>query len=113
MTIHRMKLDCDPFEKIASGQKIIESRLCDEKRQLIKVGDIIEFSLNNDKGKKVITKVKSLNKYKTFNDLFSAFPVKYFGGISKKFLIDEIKRFYSNEDEKKYGVIGIKIELEK
>ncbi|MDD5721202.1 MAG: ASCH domain-containing protein [Candidatus Pacebacteria bacterium] len=113
MNIYRMKLDREPFEKIASGQKIIESRLYDEKRQLIKVGDSIEFYQNDDEEKRVITKVKSLHKYKTFSELFSAFPVEYFGGISKKFLIREIKRFYSNEDEKKYGVVGIKIELKK
>lgn len=43
-----MKLSQEPFDKIASGEKIIESRLFDEKRRLIKVGDEIEFSQNDN-----------------------------------------------------------------
>ena len=48
MTTHQMKLAKAPFDKIAHGQKIIESRLFDEKRQLINIGDDIEFTQNDD-----------------------------------------------------------------
>lgn len=112
MTTHEMKLSREPFEKIASGQKIIESRLYDEKRRLINVGDIIEFSQGDDEMKMVMTKVKALHRYKTFYELFSAFPAEYFGGTSKEALIEEIEKFYSIEEEQKDGVVGIKIELE-
>lgn len=112
MAIYKMKLSREPFEKIASGQKIIESRLYDKKRQLINVGDHIEFSQSDDDVKKVLVRVKALYRYKTFNDLFSAFPVEYFGGTSKDDLTREIENFYSKEEEQKDGVVGIKIELE-
>lgn len=39
-----MKLNSEPFLKIADGTKTIELRLNDEKRRLIKVGDYIEFT---------------------------------------------------------------------
>ncbi len=39
--IHYMNLADDPFEQIASGNKTIELRLYDEKRQKIKVNDFI------------------------------------------------------------------------
>lgn len=44
---HKMNLFPEPFEMISSGQKTIELRLNDEKRQKIQIGDIIEFSQND------------------------------------------------------------------
>lgn len=41
--IHEMKLQPKYFNYILNGTKRIELRLYDEKRQTIKVGDIIKF----------------------------------------------------------------------
>ena len=109
MTHHQMKLTLEPFEKIISGEKIIESRLYDEKRQQITVGDHIEFSSVDDVTKKINTEVRALYQYASFDDLFSDFPPAYFGGSSKKELLMEIEKFYSQEEQKKYGVIGIRL----
>jgi ASC-1-like (ASCH) protein len=106
-----MKLAAVPFKKIQNGSKIIESRLYDDKRSLISIGDYIEFSNNSNPQEKVKTKVKALYGYGTFLELFSQFPSEYFGEESKDFLIEEIETFYSKEDQKKFGVLGIKIEL--
>lgn len=108
-----MKLAREPFEKIVNGQKIIESRLFDEKRRVIDIGDEIEFSRNDNPSETVKTRVKSLYRYDSFESLFSDFPPEYFGGTSKEFLLEEIGRFYSEEEQRKYGVVGIKIELQK
>lgn len=35
MTTHHLQLAAEPFEAITNGRKTIESRLYDEKRQLI------------------------------------------------------------------------------
>ena len=40
----KMNLCPEPFEMIRTGQKTIELRLNDEKRQKIQIGDTIEFS---------------------------------------------------------------------
>ncbi len=111
MIIHKMKLATAPFEKIASGNKVIESRLYDEKRQQINLGNQIEFVCNDDQSRKVIVIVKALYLYPTFENLFSDFPPLLFGGTSKEELIEEIITFYSKEEQKKYGVVGIKIEV--
>jgi ASC-1-like (ASCH) protein len=110
MATHIMKLSNEPFEKIANGQKTIESRLFDEKRQKINVGDTIKFSSNNDTEHTITTKVKALYHHDSFNDLFSDFPPQYFGGESKESLLKEIHQFYSMEDEARFGVVGISIE---
>ena len=107
-----MKLSKVPFEKIANGSKVIESRLFDDKRKLINVGDFIEFTQGDDLSKKVNTKVKALYRYATFSEFFSDFPSAYFGGESKESLLIEIEQFYSKEEQIKFGVLGIKIEKE-
>ena len=104
-----MNLQPSPFEKIKNGSKTIEVRLLDEKRQLINVGDEIEFS-SVDPSQVIRTKVIELLKYKTFSDLFDAFPPELFGGKNKNDLMG-IYKYYSKEDEGKYGVLGIRLQF--
>lgn len=106
-----MKLATLPFEKIANGTKIIESRLYDERRQQISLGDRIEFVCKDNLARKITTVVKALYLYPDFERMFSDFPPSYFGSISKKELLKEIETFYSKEEQAEYGVVGIKIEL--
>lgn len=110
-TIHKMKLAKEPFDKILNGGKIIESRLFDEKRQLINIGDRIEFSQTNDTSKIIETTVVDLYHYDSFKNLFLSFPSEYFGGASRDVLLEEIGLFYSKEEQEKYGVMGIKIKI--
>ncbi len=110
MTIHKMKLSLIPFEKIANGMKVIESRLYDEKRQKIIVGDAIEFACNEDLNKKILVKVKKLHHYPTFLDMFNNLDINYFDGDSIDELLEEIETFYPKDAQLKYGVIGIEFE---
>ena len=105
-----MKLSSEPFEKIAARTKVIESRLYDEKRQHIALEDEIEFSANDNPENKVKTRVKGLLRYQSFKELFADNDPSLFGGESREFLLNQIKQFYSDRDERKYGVIGIRIE---
>ena len=109
---HKMKLQLNPFEKIKSGSKTIEVRLNDEKRQQIKIGDEIEFSLMDQPNNTIKTKVLDLFHFSTFSELFDSYPAVDFGGTDKEDLMG-IYKYYTQEDEKKYGVVGIKLEYEK
>ena len=106
---HQIKLSVEPFNQVASGAKVIESRLYDEKRQQIALGDEIEFSENDHPENKVNAKVIGLLRYQSFQDLFADHDPSLFGGESREFLLNQIKQFYSDEDEQKYGVVGIRI----
>ena len=106
MAIHQMKLAIAPFGKIVRGEKIIESRLYDKKRQEINPADQIEFTCNDEETKKVLIKVRALYRYADFESLFSDFTSTYFGGASKEELVKEMETFYLKEDQKKYGVIA-------
>lgn len=109
--IHEMKLQPEPFEAIRAGKKIIESRLYDEKRKLIKIGDIIEFRKNPELTESVQAEVVALLNYPNFDSMFSDFPAGWFGLPTKIELIDQIEQFYPQEEQDKYGVVGIKIKL--
>lgn len=108
---HQMKLATGPFNKIASGVKVIESRLFDEKRQQISIGDQIVFSENENPENTVTAVVKGLLQYQTFKELFADHDPSLFGEDSKDFLLTQIKSFYSDKDEQKYGVVGVRLEL--
>ena len=112
VSIFKMKVAKEPFEKIATGTKIIEARIFDEKRRCINIGDHIEFFQDGNLNQKVITKVKDLYRYTTFKELFADFPSTNFGGESTVALLQEIHQFYSSEEEHRFGVIGIQIEKE-
>lgn len=109
MTIHEMKLQPAPFAAIQAGSKIIESRLCDEKRQLIQLGDQILFRNMANLDEMISTRVDGLLRYSTFSAMFSDFPAASFGGDSKGALEEQIYSFYSKKDEAKFGVLGIRI----
>ena len=53
--LHHMNLQPGPFRKVKSGEKTIELRLNDEKRQRVAVGDQIEF-LNLADNSEVVVK---------------------------------------------------------
>lgn len=53
MKIHTMKLHKAPFDLIKEGRQQIESRLFDDKRRGLKVGDYIEFDLRNSPAEKI------------------------------------------------------------
>ena len=106
--LHLMKLQLNPFEKIQSGTKTIEFRLNDEKRRLLNIGDQIEFSIVDNPEQKILTQIVGLHKFKTFKELCSAFDSKSYGSEDKE-EYELMYKYYSKEDEDKYGVLGIEI----
>ena len=108
--LHKMKLQEDPFERIKNGTKTVEFRLYDEKRRTIQIGDEIEFSKLPELQEKLLVKVIDLYKEESFEKLFK----KVFVGEDKEKIIEKAKsmnRFYTPEQEKEYGVVGITIEI--
>ncbi len=106
--LHKMKLNESPFERIKSGEKTIEFRLFDEKRQQIKIGDKIEFSKLPELQEKLIVDVIDLYRDDTFENLFRKL---YSNEEEIKKKTESLHKYYSYEKEKEYGVLGIKIDL--
>lgn len=110
-TTHEMRLHNGPFELIKAKTKTIELRLLDEKRSLIKVNDIIEFT-SRTTDEKLKAKVINLHKYNSFEELY-----KYHDKVSMGYKKDEeanpkdMEQYYPQEEQAKYGVVGIEIEV--
>ena len=111
MTTHQLKLAAEPFNAIISGNKTIESRLYDTKRQKIQIGDRIIFTNRDNSEQTVTAEVVGLLRYATFRDLFSHNNPRKFGGDNVEWLENQISEFYSVEDQKIYGVIGIEFKV--
>lgn len=111
MATHYLKLAAEPFETIKSGRKTIESRLYDEKRQAIRIDDIVEFVNRDDPARTLRAKVTGLLRFATFADMFAANDPAKFGGENGAWLLDQINEFYSLADQERFGVVGIQFIL--
>ena len=112
--IHKMKLHNGPYELIKQGIKTIELRLYDEKRQKIKAGDTLLF-INTKTQKWLAVKVKGLHRADSFRELFDRIGDQTAMGFSNEpesaeAMALEMRTYYSEDAEKKYGVLGIEIE---
>ena len=106
-----MKLHPAPFEMIKSGEKTIELRLFDEKRQQIDVGDVIIFT-DTHTGEFMNAKVLALHRFDSFEELYRSLPLLKCGYTEDDIdtaRADDMNEYYSLEKQKKYGVVGIEI----
>lgn len=104
--IYRMKLQNEPFKQIKKEIKKIEIRLNDEKRKIFEINDYIEFT-NITTLEIMFVKITNLYHYKNFEDLFNNFDNSILGCGS----YEEMYKYYSREEENKYGVLGIEIKV--
>lgn len=111
MNSHKLQLATTPFNAIVSGAKTIESRLFDEKRQKIQLGDEVTFTNRENTDQTVTVRVVGLLRYQTFHDLFIHNNPAKFGGESVEWLEEQIGEFYSLNDQLEDGVVGIEFEI--
>ncbi len=106
---HEMKLNNGPFMNIKNGTKTIELRLNDEKRKLLKIKDLIEFT-NRETLEQLLVEIENLYHYPSFEELY-----KHFDKVAMGYKEDEeadpkdMEEYYSKEEQEKYGVLGIEI----
>ena len=110
MIIH---LDEDIFEVVKYGTKTVEVRVNDEKRRKLKIGDKITFLKRPDDIEKMDAVIEDLVYYKDFFELVKDYTMDelYLKDYSKEDFINLLKRFYSDEEINKYGVVAIKFKI--
>lgn len=111
MNTHHLQLATIPFNAITSGKKTIESRLFDAKRQTIQLSDTIIFTNRENPQQTITTRVVGLLRYETFRALFTHNDPQKFGGESVEWLESQINEFYSLDEQRRYGVIGIEFRI--
>ena len=110
---HQMKLCPEPFELIRTGNKTIELRLNDEKRQKIRFGDIVEFT-QTETGEKLTAEVTDLFQFDSFAELYQKLPLLKCGYTEADISNakpEDMELYYSLEQQKEYGVLGIEIKM--
>jgi ASC-1-like (ASCH) protein len=105
---HILRLHDKPFVLIESGRKTLEARLYDEKRRSIQVGDQIQFTNRTD-GRVLHMKVDKLYRYSNFRTMFEELGVYIFGGEELESTLDAMQEYYSVQQQRESGVVGISI----
>ncbi len=110
-----MKLNPKYFEYMKNGTKRIEIRLNDEKRKNIKIGDEIVFQKEPELKEKVSTQIIDLIIKKNFKELIDNLDVSEYAdeSESEEEFLNDLYKFYTKEQEEKYGVVGIQIKIRK
>ncbi|MBO7196144.1 MAG: ASCH domain-containing protein [Clostridia bacterium] len=111
---HEMNLHDAPFDMIASGNKVYELRLWDEKRRMIKPGDEIVFTRSRGGSDLLRCRVVALHLFASFAELYANLPLLKCGYTDVD--IDsadpcDMDIYYSKEKQASYGVVAIEIEL--
>lgn len=109
-----MRLTPENIDLILSGKKKFEIRLNDEKRQMIKIDDEIEFIDTEDFDRSVRVVVTSIITRSSFTELFSVIDLVEAGwpiGTALDEATENMRKYYSVEDERKFGVVAIGIIL--
>lgn len=112
---HELHLREAPFRAIASGKKRVELRLCDSKRQRIRVGDEILFKLEWSTEAHIAT-VTDIHYFPHFEALYAAL-IPTLGAEALGYAEGEIPdpadmlAYYPAESIARYGVVGIEIAL--
>jgi ASC-1-like (ASCH) protein len=107
---HRMKLDPKMLRMMELGKKTIELRLYDEKRRKLRVGDDIRFEGLEEEPDVIHMVVEELYVFDSFAELYKVLPLMKCGYTEKTIenaSPEDMNRYYTEEEQKKYGVVGI------
>jgi ASC-1-like (ASCH) protein len=107
--VHHMKLLKVYFDKIASGEKTVEMRLMDEKRQMISIGDRVVFSCEDDPARTVTLAVAGVQKFSDFSALARCYGTDAvgFAGDTPEEVGAVMERIYSAEAVARWGAAAI------
>ena len=99
----------DIFELVKDGKKDVEVRLNDEKRQQLKVGDKLVFLKRPEEVEKVEATVKELKYFNNFYEVADYYKMERIHNpkLTKEEYVNDMQRFYSKEEQEKYGVVCI------
>ncbi len=108
---HVMSLRPGPFAAVASGRKRYELRLNDEKRRMLRVGDLITFQCTDGSAEASVC-VVSLRPFPDFAALYASLPLTECGYTEENAAVaspDDMEKYYPPQRQAQYGVLAIGI----
>lgn len=111
--IYEMKLQPDFYNYMLDGTKRIEIRLNGEKRKYIKVGDKIKFYKEPNLEEYFLTEVVEILKFNDFREMIDNLKIEELADeiLTKDELLSTLEKYYTKEQQEKYGTLGIRIKL--
>ena len=111
MSCHQKNLSEPFWTQVANGYKTVEGRLNSGKSLNLRAGDYVIWS--NEKDKIVKTRITEIVRYSSFEEMIRREKLsQVLPGVRK---ISEgvsiYRKIYSEEDEKQYGVLAIRLAL--
>lgn len=112
MEVH---LHPEVFDIVSIGDKDVEIRVNDEKRRKLKVGDKLVFLKRPDEVQKIYATITNLVYFNNFSEVVDNYEMKriYLDKTTKDEYINLMKKFYSDEEVNKYGVVAIEFKKER
>lgn len=109
----KVHLHSDVFKIVKNGVKDVEARVNDSKRRQLSIGDTIIFLKRPLNDEYIKAKVIGLNYFKNFDEMGAFYPMSrlYLEQYTLDMWLQELKRFYQQEEISKYGVVAIEFEL--
>lgn len=103
------------FSLISMGLKTVEGRKNKGKYKEMKVGDVIEWVNDDFKHRSIMTRVIGKNVYSTFKEYLETEGLENClpGMPDITYGLSVYYKYFTSEDEAKYGVVAIKLELVK
>ena len=111
---YEMRLSENPFCKIRNGEQVVEGRLFDLKRRKFEVGNLIRFYLRPKEEEFFDVRIVELRKYDSFREMFLDLGFRVFGREVDCEVDDFVlayRKYYSEEKEREFGVLGIELEV--
>lgn len=105
----KVHLDVDVFKFVQDGIKDIEVRVNDLKRRKLSVGDTLIFLKRPLEDEVIKKKVKALEYYSDFKEVVENYEMKriYLENCTKEDYFKLMARFYTEEEQREFGVVAI------
>ena len=113
MKVHEMLIKPEYFELVKEGIKKYEVRTNDERRKNMHVGDFIKLIKEPEKEETLMLQITRKIEYPNFTELYDSLPKKDVGfeGRTTESIVNELRRFYSEEVENQLGVVAIEVSI--
>ncbi len=113
MKVHEMLIKPEYFELVKEGIKKYEVRTNDERRKNMHVGDFIKLIKEPEKEETLMLQITRKIEYPNFTELYDSLPKKDVGfeGRTTESIVNELRRFYSEEVENQLGAVAIEVSI--
>lgn len=112
-TMHEMIIKPEYFDLVKNGEKIYEVRTNDSRRKAMKIGDYIKMLKEPELTEFIILEIVNKIEFPNFTVLYDSLPKKSVGfeGKTTNEIVNQLRRFYTEEQENTIGTVAIEVKI--